>query len=91
MGEISIALGALRASAEQLDRVAALLVEMSWPVLEPTALTGTAVGEAASSQRASARMSGVIADMRAWSAMARFTATELERAELSSADGLPSP
>ena len=91
MGEFSIALGALRASADQLDRTAAQLTELSWPTIEPTALPGAAVYVAATSGHAPARLGRVVAEMNAWAAAARAAAVEFERAELGSADGLPLP
>ena len=91
MGEFSIALDALLASADQLDRTAAQLAELSWPTIESNALPGAAVYVAATSAHASARLGHVVAEMNAWAAAARAAAVEFERAELRSADGLPLP
>ena len=91
MGEFSIALDALRASADQLDRTAAQLTELSWPTIEPNALPGAAVYVAATSADASARLSDVVAEMTAWAAATRAAAAEFERAEQRSVDGLPLP
>lgn len=91
MGETSIALGALRASADQLDRTASQLAELAWPTIEPTALVGAATSGCATSAGVSARVSDVVADMRAWAQAARSTAAEFERAELRNVSGLPLP
>jgi hypothetical protein len=91
MGEISVALGALRAAADHLDTTADQLSEISWPAIEPAALAGSAVSAAATSARPSAQTSDVIAEIRGWVVAVRAAATEFERAELRSADGLPLP
>jgi len=91
MGETSMAPGALRASADQLDRTASQLAELAWPTIEPTALVGADTSRSATSAHASARTSAVVADMRAWAHAARRTAAEFERAELRSVNGLPLP
>ena len=82
MSEVSVALGALRAAADHLDGAADRLSEISWPTIEPAALAGAAVSVAATSARASAHMSDVIAEMRDWAVAARSVAAEFERAEL---------
>ena len=91
MGETSIRPDALRAGADDIDRIAQLLAELPWPTIEPTALAGTRVSVATCSPRVAMRVDDVIADMRAWSTAARTTAAEFERAERRNADGLPFP
>jgi hypothetical protein len=90
MGETSVAPGALRASADQLDLTASQLAELTWPTIEPTALVGSATSGAAS-VGVSARLTDVVVDMRAWAHAARRSATEFERAELRNVSGLPLP
>ncbi|WP_319452109.1 MULTISPECIES: hypothetical protein [unclassified Mycobacterium] len=91
MGETSIALGALRASADRLDRTASQLAELAWPTIDPTALVGAATSGSASSAGVSARVTSVVADMRAWAQAARRSAADFERAELRNVSGLPLP
>jgi ABC-type transporter Mla subunit MlaD len=91
MGETSIPLGALRTSADQLDRTARELAELTWPTIDPTALVGAATSGAATSARVAARVADVVADMRAWAHAARRSATEFERAEQRHVSRLPLP
>jgi hypothetical protein len=80
MGDFSVALGALRASADSVERSAQHIIETDWPPMEPIAFVGAAVARA-STDRLAAQLSEAGADMRSWADTARAAATAFERAE----------
>jgi hypothetical protein len=65
MGELSIALHALRSCADRVAEDANSLAETAWPAIDAGALRGSAVA-AVDASSGPARMTGVVADLREW-------------------------
>jgi hypothetical protein len=89
MGEFSVALDALRASADRVERCAQLIADIDWPAIEPTALVGATITRAARSDRLSAQLTDAVADVRTWAETARIAATSFEQAERRSVNAQP--
>lgn len=87
MGQLSIALEALRSCADRLAEDANALAETAWPAIDAGALRGSAVARVDTSACPD-RMSGVVADLREWVERAHAAVAAFEAAEGRAASGL---
>jgi hypothetical protein len=80
-GRTEVDLGQLRTVADHVMQAADSIAEMHSPTLNPDALQGSAVGNAAAPDLVAARLADVVANMRGWALAAHMSADAFERAD----------